>query len=127
MEENGGILTPEDVNTACRDGDEAALEIIHASGQMIGDVLAGLVNFFNPSHIFIGGGITNFGNRLLVTIRRAVLQRSLPLATAQLSIKFSRIGSDAGVIGAIMLALEYLFVVEDDLQYSFLDKDEVLS
>lgn len=119
MEDNHGILSPEDVNAACREGDEAALEIIRASGQMIGDVLAGLVNFFNPSHIFITGGIANFGNHLLIAIKRAVLRRSLPLATTHLSINFSRTGSDAGVLGAIMLALEYLFVVEDDLHYSF--------
>jgi glucokinase-like ROK family protein len=119
MESNGGVLSPENVNTACREGDEAALEIIRASGQMIGDVLAGLVNFFNPSHIFIGGGIANFGNHLLIAIKRAVLRRSLPLATTNLAISFSRAGSDAGVIGAIMLALEYLFVVKDDLRYSF--------
>ena len=119
MEDNGGVLLPEDVNTACREGDEAALEIIRASGQMIGDVLAGLVNFFNPSHIFITGGIANFGNHLLIAIKRAVLRRSLPLATTDLTINFSRTGSDAGVLGAIMLALEYLFVVKDDLHYSF--------
>ncbi len=119
MEDNHGILSPEDVNAACREGDEAALEIIRASGQMIGDVLAGLVNFFNPSHIFITGGIANFGNHLLIAIKRAVLRRSLPLATTHLAINFSRTGSDAGVLGAIMLALEYLFVVEDDLHYSF--------
>jgi predicted NBD/HSP70 family sugar kinase len=114
MDANGGFLRPEDVNTACREGDEAALEIIRASGLMVGDVLAGLVNFFNPSHIFIGGGVTNFGNVLLVTIRRAVLRRSLPLATAHLSINFSRAGSNAGTIGAVALALEYLFMVEND-------------
>jgi len=119
MESNGGALTPENVNAACREGDEAALEIIRASGQMIGDVLAGLVNFFNPSHIFIGGGIANFGNHLLIAIKRAVLRRSLPLATTNLTINFSRTGADAGIIGAIMLALEYLFVVKDDPHYLF--------
>jgi predicted NBD/HSP70 family sugar kinase len=113
-EANGGTLRLEDVNAACREGDEAALEIIRASGQMVGDVLAGLVNFFNPSHIFIGGGISNFGNHFLVAIRRAVLRRSLPLATTHLSINFSRAGSDAGIIGAIALASNYLFIVEDD-------------
>lgn len=110
---HGGIIRPEDVNVACREGDQAALDIIRDSGQMIGDVLAGLVNFFNPSHIFIGGGIANFGNHLLVAIRKAVLHRSLPLATTHLSIKFSRAGSNAGVIGAISLALDYLFAIED--------------
>ncbi|MGE5248916.1 MAG: ROK family protein, partial [Bacteroidota bacterium] len=114
MNANAGRLSPEDVNAACREGDPAALEIIHASGQMIGDVLAGLVNFFNPSHVFIGGGIANFGNHLLVAIRRAVLQRSLPLATTHLTIQYSRMGSDAGITGAIALALEYLFAIEDN-------------
>lgn len=110
---SGGILRPEDVNAACREGDQAALDIIRDSGKMIGDVLASLVNFFNPSHIFIGGGIANFGNHLLVAIRRAVLYRSLPLATTHLSIKFSRVGSNVGVMGAISLALDYLFAIED--------------
>jgi glucokinase-like ROK family protein len=113
-ESRGGVVRPEDVNTACREGDQAALNIIRESGQMIGDVLASLVNFFNPSHIFIGGGIANFGNHLLVAIRRAVLQRSLPLATTHLSIKFSKMASNAGVVGAISLALDYLFAIEDN-------------
>jgi len=113
MEVNGGTLRPEDVNAACREGDQASLDIIRASGRMVGDVLAGLVNFFNPSHVFIGGGIANFGNHLLVAIRSAVLQRSLPLATTHLTIQYSRTGSDAGVTGAIALALEYLFAIED--------------
>jgi predicted NBD/HSP70 family sugar kinase len=116
---NGGILRPEDVNAACREGDQAALDIIRESGQMIGDVLAGLVNFFNPSHIFIGGGISNFGNHLLVAIRKAVLHRSLPLATTHLSIKFSRMSSNAGVMGAISLALDYLFTIEDNPHLMF--------
>jgi glucokinase-like ROK family protein len=112
LKSKAGILSPEDVNAACREGDQAALEIIRESGQMVGDVLASLVNFFNPSHIFIGGGISNFGNHLLVSIRRAILKRSLPLATTHLSIMFSRMGSDAGITGAVALALDYLFVIE---------------
>mgnify|MGYP001024435802 CR=1 FL=1 len=112
MEANGGYLRPEDVSAACREGDQAALEIVRESGRMIGDVLASLVNFFNPSHIFIGGGITNIGNHLLVAIRQAVLRRSLPLATTHLSIHFARMGAEVGVTGALALAREYLFVVE---------------
>ncbi|HVF26441.1 MAG TPA: ROK family protein, partial [Anaerolineales bacterium] len=98
MQNNGSVLTPEDVNMACREGDETALEIIRSSGKMIGDVLAGLVNFFNPSQIYITGGISNFGNHLLIAIKRAVLRRSLPLATSGLGIVFSRMGSDVGVL-----------------------------
>jgi glucokinase-like ROK family protein len=115
MHANQGRLTPEDVNAACRNGDPVALDIIRQSGQMVGDALAGLVNFFNPSHVFIGGGIANFGNHLLATIRQAVLQRSLPLSTRNLVINYSRMGAEAGVTGATFLALEYLFLVEDSI------------
>ena len=118
MKKNNGILTPELISAACREGDEAALNIIRASGQMIGDVLASLVNFFNPSHIFIGGGISNFGNHLLVAIRRAVLRRSLPLATTQLQINFSQSGSDVGIYGVLALVQEHLFVDEKNPFFS---------
>lgn len=124
-ESNRRRLRPEDVNAACREGDQAALDIIRESGKMIGDVLASLVNFFNPSHIFIGGGISNFGNHLLVAIRQAVLQRSLPLATTHLSIKFSRVASNVGIIGAISLALDYLFVVENNAHVPSKSKEVV--
>jgi glucokinase-like ROK family protein len=113
MEANGGVLRPEDVGAAFREGDRAAVEIIQSSGRMLGEVLAGLVSFFNPSHIFVSGGVTNLGNQLLSSIRQAVLQRSLPLATRHLVIDYSNMGTEAGVTGAIFLTLDYLFYVSD--------------
>ncbi|HET7376270.1 MAG TPA: ROK family protein, partial [Anaerolineae bacterium] len=95
-----------------REGDRVAIEIIQSSGRLIGDVLAGLVNFFNPSLIIVGGGVANIGNQLLASIRQAVLRRSTALATRNLVTNYSSIGGEAGVTGAIYLALEYLFVVQ---------------
>ncbi len=113
LESNNGALKSEDVAAAAREGDRAAIEIIQSSGQLIGDVLAGLVNFFNPSLIIVGGGVANIGNQLLASIRQAVLRRSTALATRNLAANYSSIGTEAGVIGAIHLALEYLFVVQN--------------
>lgn len=115
MEANGGILRAEDVGAAFREGDREALEIIQSSGQMIGDVLAALVNFFNPSHIFVSGGVTNLGNQFLASIHRAVLTRSLPLATRHLVINFSPSGPEAGITGAISMILEHIFSPSDSL------------
>jgi predicted NBD/HSP70 family sugar kinase len=78
---------------------------------MVGDVLAGLVNFYNPDMIVIGGGVSKLGNLLLSSIRQAVLNRSLPLATRNLHIVFSASGSDAGIIGAVNLAMDYMFTI----------------
>lgn len=108
---NGNKLSAEDIGVGAREGDQLSIEIIRESGEMVGDVLAGLVNFFNPEMIVIGGGVSNLGNLLLSSIRQAVLRRSLPLSTRNLDIVFSAIGADAGVIGAVNLALDHLFVV----------------
>ena len=111
-EKNDGKLTAEDIGNAAREGDPVSIEIVRESGQMVGDVLASLVNFYNPDMIVIGGGVSNLGNLLLSSIRQAVLNRSLPLATRNLDIVFSAAGQDAGVIGALNLAMDYLFTFE---------------
>jgi glucokinase-like ROK family protein len=111
-EKNGKVLSAEDVGHAAREGDAIAIEVIRECGQCVGDVLAGLVNFYNPDMIVIGGGVSNLGNLLLSSIRQAVLGRSLPLATRNLQIVFSGIGQDAGILGAVNLALDYIFTVQ---------------
>lgn len=105
-------LTAEHVGSAAHAGDKVAMELIMTSGTLIGEVLAGVVNFFNPSLILIGGGVANIGTQFLATIRRGVLSRSLPLSTQHLRIDYSPMGEDAGVTGAVALALEYLFVIK---------------
>jgi glucokinase-like ROK family protein len=111
FEKNGKALHSEDVGDAAREGDALAMEIIRESGQFIGDVLTGLVNFYNPGMIVIGGGVSNLGNLLLSSIRQTVINRSLPLATRDLAIVFSEIGTNTGVIGAINLAMDNIFSV----------------
>ena len=112
-EKNGMVLRAEDVGDAAREGDALAVEIIRESGQFVGDVLDGLVKFFYPGVIVIGGGVSNLGNLLLSSIRQTVLNRSTPLATRDLHIVFSEIGPDAGVIGAVNLAMDYMFSISD--------------
>ena len=110
LELNRGELTSKDVGEAAAAGDQAANRIINESGRMIGGVLAGLVNFYNPRAIFIGGGVSNIGHQLLSTIRQATLRRATALSTSSLLIDYSKLGSDAGVHGAIWIAIENVFV-----------------
>jgi predicted NBD/HSP70 family sugar kinase len=105
------------VGDAAREGDALAIEVIRESGQFIGDVLAGLVNFFNPEMIVLGGGVRNLGNLLLSSIRQTVLHRSTSLATRDLHIVFTETGPDAGVIGAVNLAMDYMFTISESSAY----------
>ena len=113
LENNQGHLTSIDVGEVAAAGDQAANKIIYESGRVIGGVLAGLVNFINPQAIFIGGGVSNIGHQLLSTIRQATLRRATALSTRSLRIDYSSLGSDAGIHGAIWLALENAFVLAE--------------
>lgn len=110
-ESNGNVLGAQDVGVAAQQGDAFAIEVVRESGRLVGEVLAALVNFYNPDMIVIGGGVSNLGDLLLSSIRQAVFKRSLPLATRNLQIVFSGIGPDAGMLGAIGLGLDYVLAI----------------
>ena len=101
-----GALTPEDVGQASRSGDVAANAIIQRCGQLVGRMLASLVNFFNPSHVFIGGGLARIGPLYLASIRQSIYHRSLALSTRHLHIEYTALGERAGLIGAGALAMQ---------------------
>jgi glucokinase-like ROK family protein len=90
-------------------GDEESLRLLIAAGKRLGDVLAKLVNFFNPSLIVVGGGLSNLGERYIASIRESIYRRSTPLATSDLVIKRSTLGDRAGVTGAAILVLDEIF------------------
>ncbi|MDW5596619.1 ROK family transcriptional regulator [Conexibacter stalactiti] len=93
-------------------GEPLAVEAIRASGHSIGEAMAGMVNFFNPAVMVIGGDLAHAGDELLAGIRGAVYQRSLILATRDLQIVTSKLDEEAGVIGAATMATDGLFAPE---------------
>jgi glucokinase-like ROK family protein len=101
-----GRIEATDVGHAGRAGDAAANGIIQKAGNLLGQMLASVVNFFNPSHIFIGGGITQVGPLFLAAVRQSVYQRSLALSTRHLEIQYTPLGALAGITGAGVLAMQ---------------------
>ena len=100
-----GRIDAIDVGEASRAGDASANAIVQRAGSLIGQMLASIVNFFNPSHVFIGGGITRIGPLFLAAVRQSVYQRSLALSTRHLEIQYTPLGAQAGLIGAGVLAM----------------------
>lgn len=90
-------------------GDEECLRLLITAGKRLGDVLAKLVNFFNPALIVVGGGLSNLGERYIASVRESIYRRSTPLATSDLVIKRSPLGERAGVMGAAILVLDEIF------------------
>lgn len=101
-----GELTTREVAQAARLGDPVANDIIQVAGSRVGQVLAGLVNFFNPSQILLGGGVARMGPMLLASVRQSVYARSLPLSTRRLRIDHTQLEA-SGLRGASVLALRH--------------------
>ncbi|GIM88973.1 ROK family protein [Paractinoplanes toevensis] len=102
-------LTARDVAEGAAEGDVTCIRLIREGGRRVGGVLATLVSFANPSMIVIGGGLAQLGHVLLAEIRSVVYRRSLPLATGNLPVVLSELGSRAGVTGAAVLASDMAF------------------
>jgi predicted NBD/HSP70 family sugar kinase len=96
-----------DVVRLVRAGDATAVRMVREAGRLLGEVLAGCVNFFNPGVIVIGGDVGQ-APEVLAGAREVTIQRSLPLATGDLDIVASRLGDRAGVVGAAIMVIEHV-------------------
>jgi glucokinase-like ROK family protein len=106
-----GTLSAADVGVVLGFGDPFAVELVRRAGATIGHVLASLVNFYNPSLIIIGGGVSKLGDIFLASIRETVYKRSLPLATRHIRIQQSELGDVVGAMGAAAMVLEERFQI----------------
>jgi glucokinase-like ROK family protein len=111
--EEKGSLDAEDVAIASTHGDPASVELLTEAGRLVGQMLTGVVNFFNPSLVVIGGGVAGAGDLLLATIRESIYRRSLPLATRDLVVRRSALDGRAGVIGAATMVANELFARDE--------------
>ncbi|MET9068355.1 ROK family protein [Streptosporangium sandarakinum] len=97
-----------DIVRLVRSGNTQAVQLIRQAGREIGEVLASIVNFFNPSVIVVGGDVAEAGEQILAGLREVIYSRSLPLATQHLTITASDLGDRAGVIGAAVMVIEHV-------------------
>lgn len=104
-----GALTMADVARAATAGDASAQALIREGARRLGQVLVGLVSFFNPGIVIIGGAAAGIGPTLLAEIRGVVYRRSTPLATGSMPIVLSDLDGRAGVVGAARLISEQTF------------------
>ncbi len=93
-------------------GDAEAIRLLREAAAEIGDVVATLVNVFNPACVVLGGKIAHMSDDLLSGVRASVYRRAPPLATRRLTIELSRVGRDAGVLGGIALGVDSVLSTE---------------
>lgn len=89
-------------------GDEAALAMIRTIGTYIGYGCLIIFNTFNPHTIVIGDIVSEAGQPLLDEIKRTVRQRAIPEIYESTTIRLTAMPTDAAVLGAAAVAINYL-------------------
>lgn len=80
--------------------DVLAIEVIEEMGEKLGRYLAMLVNIFNPELVIIGGTLAAVNDYMQLPTQTALKRHSLNLMNQDVTIKTSKLGANAGVVGA---------------------------
>lgn len=102
-----GEVTGRTVTAAAAQGDAVARGLFERLGRWLGVGIASLANVFELEAVAVGGGLVETGDLLLEPARRAAREFAYaPTARLTVPIRPATFGSDAGMVGAALLALE---------------------
>ncbi len=99
FKEKGDISLDDIINAIARE-DLLCIELVEEVGQILGRWLAGLINILNPEKVVIGGALSQTGDYILQPIKTWVKRYSLNLVNEDTKIVLSKLGDQAGLIGA---------------------------
>ncbi|MBS5927105.1 MAG: ROK family protein [Clostridium sp.] len=86
-------------------GDEVAKDIIDNALTYLGIGVANAIATFDPEMIIIGGGVSKAGDIVFNTVKKVVNKRCFKSMAESCEIVPAGLGSDAGVVGAVALAI----------------------
>lgn len=102
-------ITAKDVHEAATEGDELCIRMLDEAGVYIGKACAVMVNVLNPEMIILGGGVSAAISFFDKGLERQLQQEALPDNLKGVQIKRSKLGQNAGIIGAATLLLQTFF------------------
>jgi glucokinase len=91
------------VEAAYVQGDTYAVALWEELGELLGMAIANLITLLNPARVVLGGGVLSGCPSLVEIATRWVQSATSRSALAQVTLVPSRLGDDAGVIGAAIL------------------------
>ena len=97
-------VSARDVLDAARRGDSVGKEAARVAGEHLGLAIAAMLNVLNPSAVVIGGGIAGGFDVLRPHVQRTVARYAFAETVRAARIEPSRLGNDAALVGAAMLA-----------------------
>jgi len=98
-------VTSYEVYKEAEKGDKVAIEILDRSFNYLGIAVANTITSFDPEMFVIGGGVSQMGSVLFDKVKEVVNKRCFKAMSEFCKIVPAGLGTDAGVMGAVALAL----------------------
>lgn len=99
-------VTAEAVADAARSGDGLARDVFFHAADVLGLAVVNLIHLLSPEVVVIGGGVALAGELLFGPVRERVGRDAMPATTRGVRVVPAGLGQDAGLIGAIALAMQ---------------------
>ena len=103
----GRDLTCKDVFDLAQAGDTAAVDVLETVFDLLGEAIASACCIIDPDRVILGGGVSKAGEYLRKGVEKYFEIHKFH-ACAGTEICLSRLGNDAGMYGAMHLAMERL-------------------
>jgi len=103
------VHTGVDLVAVVASGDRAARTAVDEAAAQLGYALADVVGLLNPTAVVIGGALAELGEQFVAVVRRSLFAASHAFARQGLIVERNRLGQDAGIRGASLLAQDRLF------------------
>ncbi|MFN3408013.1 MAG: ROK family protein [Limisphaerales bacterium] len=98
-----------DLRKAIRRGDKFVEKVVEEAAEYIGVAVGNLVNVLNPELVVLGGGVMDaLEDEMLGIIAEVAHDYAMPGSNKDLEIVASKLGDDAGITGAAVLARKQL-------------------
>ena len=98
-------ITSYEVFIEASNGDEVAKDIVDTALNYLGIGVANAISIFDPEMVIIGGGVAKVGDIIFQKVQAVVNKRCFKSMAASCKIVPAGLGADAGVMGAVALAI----------------------
>jgi predicted NBD/HSP70 family sugar kinase len=100
------LRTLSDVGAAAERGDDAVLELLDETGELLGGACADLIHLVSPQQIVLGGNLTLVAPYLLAGLHRVLAERALAAPLERCRVVLSPLGVESVTMGGVALAME---------------------
>jgi glucokinase len=97
-------ITAERVYKEALKGDALAIRILQETGETLGLAMANVVNLLNLELIVLGGKVMKASDFILPSALKELEKRAIKGSFQSVTVKLSRLGEHAGLLGAALLA-----------------------